>query len=310
MKKVFCAGTIVVDIITEAIKTPVTPNSGHKVSISSNAGGNALNVAVNLTNLSLSGRQIICCGAIGNDPEANFLKNTLFKNKIIDKTIRSNSTTGKAIFITHSSGERSYIVDTGASAHFKTSHLLSTLKTEKPFIFYIGESPASPDIDQNLSNILETSKKMGCINILDYIVTSNEHSGSLFECAANTDILHINEYEAKVLTGTANIAEAASFLREKGFKRVFVSEGEKGFVLAQKHGLKRFQSFSVDCVDSTGAGDAFCSGLIYSLLKVDKIPEDLSAIATFASACGACAVTKPGCTEGLSLTKAQALITQ
>jgi sugar/nucleoside kinase (ribokinase family) len=62
-----CAGTFVVDIITGKLNGPVTPQSGFQTNITSNSGGNALNVAVDLANLTVPGSSIICCGAVGND---------------------------------------------------------------------------------------------------------------------------------------------------------------------------------------------------------------------------------------------------
>ncbi|MBN2802933.1 MAG: carbohydrate kinase family protein [Deltaproteobacteria bacterium] len=306
---IFCAGTIVVDIITGEVRGAVKPDSGHNTGISSNAGGNALNVALDLSGLEIAGDNIICCGAIGNDPEGDFLKSTFKKSKINDQSITvDDAGTGKAIIVTFDNGRRGFIVDKGASIHFKSDDLLSKLNKIKPGIFYIGESPASPDIDGNLKYILKQAKEMNCINIVDYIILSDSHSGSLFECAPYTDILHINEYEAKVVTGQTDIAKGAQFLREKGFPVVFVSEGEKGFVFSYGDTLKRFPVFNVNCIDATGAGDAFCLGIIYYVLNGGGIPDDLTDLALFASACGACAVTETGCTKGLTLKKAENLL--
>jgi fructokinase len=306
---ILCVGTIVVVIITGAITEPVVPPSGHHTTIKSNPGGNALNVAMDLAGLSIPAGNIYCCGAIGNDSEADFLKSTLTNAGVIDKTISiENSGTAKAIIISDEKGERSFIVDKGASTSFKSDDLLFTLTETNPGIFYIGESPASPDIDKNLKIILKHAKNEDCITVVDYIVQDGTHSGVLFECAPHTDILHINEYEAKVITGTEDITKAAAFLRDKGFPVVFVSEGEKGFVLSYADTTLRIPVFNVECVDATGAGDAFCSGIIHSIRNLGGIPADLTELALFASACGACAVTTIGCTTGLTLEKAEGIV--
>jgi sugar/nucleoside kinase (ribokinase family) len=72
-----------------------------------------------------------------------------------------------------------------------------------------------------------------------------------------------------------------------------------------------FPCFTVSCIDATGAGDAFCSGVIFKILETGYIPCDeahLIEMALFASACGACAVTEVGCTRGVSLKKVRDLI--
>jgi fructokinase len=100
-------------------------------------------------------------------------------------------------------------------------------------------------------------------------------------------------------------------MRKKGFPLVAISEGAKGFVLSFNDRLLHFPTFTVSCIDATGAGDAFCSGVVYTILKAGYIPHDeeqLIEMALFASACGACAVTEVGCTRGVSLEKVQGLI--
>ncbi len=101
------------------------------------------------------------------------------------------------------------------------------------------------------------------------------------------------------------------YMRDRGFPMVAISEGAKGFIFSYKSRTFHFPSFTVSCIDATGAGDAFCSGLIYTILNNGCIPqheEQLIEMVLFASACGACAVTEIGCTRGVSLGKVQDLI--
>jgi fructokinase len=311
-KTVLCAGTFVIDIITGKLDGPVTPQSGFQTTITSNPGGNALNVAADLANLKTPGSSIICCGAVGNDVEGQFLKSTLTRNGVIDrlKTIE-NKGTSKSIILSFRDESRGFVCDKGVSAEFLSNYLYNVLSDTRPSVFYIGESLASPEIDKNLPEILHFAKDSGSITVLDYIIYENLDKNILFRCAPHTDFLHLNEYEARIITGSEDIAKAARYMREKGFPLVAISEGAKGFVLAFNDRLLHFPTFTVSCIDATGAGDAFCSGVIYTILKDGSIPhseDQLSEMALFASACGACAVTEIGCTRGVSLEKVQQLI--
>ncbi|MFP4467281.1 MAG: carbohydrate kinase family protein [Candidatus Goldiibacteriota bacterium] len=303
-KTVLCAGTYVVDIMTAALNGPLMPQSGHHISVTSHPGGNALNTAVNLSNLGLPGKKIICCGALGDDFEGHFLKTALKKAGIKNKTAAiKGSRTSKSLILSFKNGERSFIVDKGASLKFTRQMLVPVLEKIKPYIFYIGESAASPDIDKNLPQILRTAKETGCITMVDYITLDDSYSDSVFSCAPYTDIIHLNEFEAKTVTGTDDIKRAALFLREKGFPLVFVSEGEKGFVMSCGEITLKFPVFPVYCADATGAGDAFCSGIMHFIYTHGGIPrtrEELTGLALYASACGAAAVAKTGCTGGVS----------
>jgi sugar/nucleoside kinase (ribokinase family) len=311
-KSVLCAGTFVVDIISGNLEGPVTPHSGFQTNITSNPGGNALNVAIDLVNLALPGPSVICCGAVGSDFEGQFLKSTLVSNGTIDRTkVVLDKGTSKSIILSFGNESRAFICDKGASCGFLSSDLLKIISDTRPSIFYIGESLASPDIDRNLPEILQSAKDYRAITVLDYIIYENLDKNLLFRCAPYADFIHLNEYEARIVTGSENIADAALFMREKGFPLVAISEGSKGFVLSYNNRVLHFPSFTVSCIDATGAGDAFCSGVIFKILETGYIPHDeeqLINMVLFASACGACAVTEVGCTKGVSLEKVQDLI--
>jgi len=71
-----------------------------------------------------------------------------------------------------------------------------------------------------------------------------------------------NETEAEFITGmpvhsTDDACECAKFLLQHGIKRVVVTLGERGCLLAGPEGTEFIPAFKVSAVDTTGAGDAF-----------------------------------------------------
>jgi ribokinase len=71
-----------------------------------------------------------------------------------------------------------------------------------------------------------------------------------------------NETEAELITGRAthSIQEAtacAADLVGRGFRRVIVTLGERGSLLADRSGAAHMPAFPVKAVDTSGAGDAF-----------------------------------------------------
>ena len=71
-----------------------------------------------------------------------------------------------------------------------------------------------------------------------------------------------NESEAETITGmpVRNVDEAkqcATKLLAGGIKRVILTLGSKGSLLAGREGMEHIPAFSVKSIDSTGAGDAF-----------------------------------------------------
>ncbi len=81
-----------------------------------------------------------------------------------------------------------------------------------------------------------------------------------------------NEHEAEALTGIPvhNEAEAkrcAAQLLEAGLRRVVITLGPRGALLATRAGAELLPPFAVDAKDTTGAGDAFIGSLAVFLAE-------------------------------------------
>jgi ribokinase len=75
-----------------------------------------------------------------------------------------------------------------------------------------------------------------------------------------------NETEAEMITGlrTSTLEEAkacASLLLGRGFRRVLITLGARGSLLATSEGAVAIEPFAVKAVDTSGAGDAFIGSL-------------------------------------------------
>jgi ribokinase len=82
------------------------------------------------------------------------------------------------------------------------------------------------------------------------------------QAVADLDYLVPNESEAETITGmpVRNLADAnhcAEKLLSSGIRRVIITLGANGSLLAGRNGMEHVPAFSLKCVDSTGAGDAF-----------------------------------------------------
>lgn len=85
-----------------------------------------------------------------------------------------------------------------------------------------------------------------------------------------------NETEAEVITGVPvhSIEEAtrcASVLLEKGFRRVVITLGSRGSLLATAEGAELIPPFPVAPKDTTGAGDAFIGS--FAVFLAEGLPE-------------------------------------
>jgi ribokinase len=71
-----------------------------------------------------------------------------------------------------------------------------------------------------------------------------------------------NETEAELITGMPvhsleDATKCANYLLRHGIKRVVLTLGERGALLAGPEGTELIPAFKVEAVDTTGAGDAF-----------------------------------------------------
>jgi len=115
---------------------------------------------------------------------------------------------------------------------------------------------------------------------------------------ALTDILVLNETEAAACFGIVNVP-ALSLAQWLRLLPTLAWQGELLVVTLAERGciaLQRGQpaihepAWTITAIDTTGAGDAFTSGLIYTLLNHYSLETALR----FANACGAIVATQPG----------------
>ena len=97
------------------------------------------------------------------------------------------------------------------------------------------------------------------------------------------------------LTGESDPERALRALRQRHGGMLCVTLGARGAMLLEGDRLHRVSGFSVNAIDTTGAGDVFRGALIYALLRGD--PPDL--MLRFANAAAAVSCTRPGAIGGV-----------
>ena len=109
------------------------------------------------------------------------------------------------------------------------------------------------------------------------------------------DILTPNEVETESLSGvsvsSATDAErAANVLLDKGLSAVILTLGERGALLLTPDLTQQVPAYSVEVVDTTAAGDAFCGALATGLARGENLVDAVA----FANTAGALAITVLG----------------
>ena len=119
---------------------------------------------------------------------------------------------------------------------------------------------------------------------------------------AYADIVKLTDVELQFITGESSPEKGTESILEYGPRMVLVTRGEESCYFRNEQMFFEYPTFSVQFVDSTGAGDSFMGGTLLRLFErkcngdaIITIPRgDMEAILRFATACGALTVTRKG----------------
>jgi ribokinase len=85
-------------------------------------------------------------------------------------------------------------------------------------------------------------------------------------------VMFPNKHELEILTGL-DYKKGSEVLLSEGVKIVAVKLGNEGCYVTNREESYHLKKYEVNVIDSTGAGDAFCAGFIYGLLKNKNLKE-------------------------------------
>lgn len=97
-----------------------------------------------------------------------------------------------------------------------------------------------------------------------------------FKQVGSADYFIPNESEAEVITGMPvhsidDAKKCAEYLLGQGMRRIVITLGERGSLLAGSEGMELIPAFKVQAVDTTGAGDAFIGS--FAVFLGEGVPE-------------------------------------
>lgn len=297
MKIVVC-GIAVADVIATGLKKVAEPGEVSFASIQVCTGGHACNVSIDLIQLGMDGRDVSTLISLGNDPFGEFLRVSLERKGIKPKVYQSNLPTSKNLILVVSGEDRRFHADVGANLALGWKWVMECIKEESPEILYIGGSGWLGELDENLEKVCREARKEGCIIFVDVLAPYTGRWDFLFPALKWVDVFHCNNLEAESMTGATGM-NAARKICGKGVKACLITKGEEGLIAALPEHELKLPAFPVKVVDPTGAGDAFCAGILYKLREIPEDKERWRNILSFGSACGAACCTGVGTTSSV-----------
>ena len=124
---------------------------------------------------------------------------------------------------------------------------------------------------QTCGELLKQVKKPRLVacDTMNYWISSKKKE--LLKVIKQSDILFLNETEARQLTGIYNLIKAGKSLLKQGVKYVIIKLGSNGSMLVSKKGIAQLPPYLLEQVhDTTGAGDTFGGGFTGYLASLPR----------------------------------------
>ena len=287
---IYVLGSINMDMVARVPHMPVGGETLTADKYYVNPGGKGANQAVAIAKL---GGKVAMIGKVGSDETGDALKNNL-KAMGVDESMvtRADVPSGIAMIIVEG-GENRIILYKGANHSVTKADVDEGLKNAKP-----GDA-----LVMQLEIPLETvtyaaavAKQKGMLVLLNPApaVPLGE------ELLKNVDIIAPNETETEILTGVGldsdvHIALAVKKLYQLGVKRVIITMGSRGSIVAEGQMITPVEPRKVKAVDTTSAGDTFVGATVLRYLDGDTLED----AARFASVASSITVTREGAAQSI-----------
>ncbi|ENO0298064.1 aminoimidazole riboside kinase [Enterobacter asburiae] len=290
MKKIWVLGDAVVDLLPDG--------EGRLLQC---PGGAPANVAVGIARL---GGQSAFIGRVGDDPFGRFMAKTLADEKVDVKSMRLDPAhrTSTVVVDLDDHGERSFtfMVRPSADLFLETADLPTFSAGEWLHVCSIALS-AEPSRSATFEAMAAVRGAGGYVSFdpnirQDLWPDENALRRCLEQALQSADVVKLSVEELAFLTGNVEVNVGLNALMARCPARlVLVTQGKEGVIAWHDGAVKHYPATPVECVDTTGAGDAFVAGLLYGLAA----GQDLTPVIALAQRCGALATTAKGAMTAL-----------
>lgn len=277
------------DLFVTTNKEPVTEADGREVfelplgekiwakSVFGTYGGGAANTAVGLARLGCSAGY---CGILTDDHWGREILHNLVEHRVRTEaaTVVENESSSFSIILSSPSGERVILAHQGSSRHLHDVTFDKDAARGVDWVYLNHIHADSCVIEDDLIGILTAADSPritwnpgGC----QIDAGMREKNNRLL--VSNADLLLLNKEEAEIFTGKKDPVHALRLLIEAGAGGVCITDGKRGAVASDGKILCHCGIATGPVVDTTGAGDAFGTGMTWGLASGKPLPESLKA---------------------------------
>ena len=290
--RVTVVGSFAVGLTIRAPRLPVFGETMFGTDFDMGPGGKGSNQAVGVARL---GAVSSLAAIIGTDKLAEIATDLYAVEGVDSRNVaaREERPTGVGFIILNEKGDNFIVLDMGANELMDAAFVdrAESLIAESDVVMTVLELPLTAAM-----RAMELGRRHGVCTILNPAPAAPLPADML----PLVDVLTPNESELRILLGLQaddprSSRALAGELRSRGAENVVVTLGRAGALILTDGIDTVVPAVKVDVTDTTGAGDAFNSGLAVALAE----GRDLVDAVRFGVACGACACTSLGVIPGL-----------
>ncbi len=263
-------GALNVDRLFKVNKIAAAEEESFVTDYAETCGGSAANTTVGLARLKC---KVGFIGKVASDREGKLLLHD-FKKEGVDtggivhaKQGRSGTVTG----FVDEKGERALYIDSGVNDTIEMQEIDTMYALNTKFLHltsFVGERSFQTQTEL-LKRMLDSVK----VSFDPGALYARKGLSKLEPILKKTYVMMPNSGELEKLTGMQEYCRGADFLLQKGVKIVAVKLGSRGCYVTDGRESHLIESFKVNVVDTTGAGDAFCAGFLYGLINRRNLSE-------------------------------------
>lgn len=229
-------------------------------------GGSCANTLISLADFGLN---VVYAGGIGDDDFGNQFESGLKELNVLSALKRKTLPTGSSIILISQDCERTMNTYLGSCQEFSKEDVDEGKLLRSKMLYFTGymwDTPAQKEAICHAINLAKKNSIKIIFDVADPFAVDRSRDDFLRLIMEDADFVFANEKEAQSMTGNEEIEDVLHKMMALTRYGV-VKAGKQGSYVFNNGKILKIEPFSVNALDTTGAGDMYAAGLIYGLAK-------------------------------------------